>query len=186
VQSNNYPQFCVIQYLQLKLRPITTTNAQLCAHSSDRGKWKPILLHYLEEKPWSRRRTCSPCSGGQQQSHYQQSVSSNGTRSFERTVHSVVPPRVDYALTPLGRTLLPLLERDVPLGQAHPALERKPALSCWPEYSAVGSLAGSSLASEIAGPEDSCKSLLANLMAGEEDVVNIIRGSRILLVFCKY
>jgi DNA-binding HxlR family transcriptional regulator len=27
-----------------------------------------------------------------------------------RTVHPVVPPRVDYALTPLGRTLVPILE----------------------------------------------------------------------------
>jgi len=27
-----------------------------------------------------------------------------------RTVHAEVPPRVEYALTPLGKTLLPLLE----------------------------------------------------------------------------
>lgn len=28
-----------------------------------------------------------------------------------RTVYPVVPPRVDYALTPTGRTLVPLIER---------------------------------------------------------------------------
>jgi DNA-binding HxlR family transcriptional regulator len=34
------------------------------------------------------------------------SAVSRGDGLVSRTVHAVVPPRVDYALTPMGKTLL--------------------------------------------------------------------------------
>jgi DNA-binding HxlR family transcriptional regulator len=39
----------------------------------------------------------------------------------ERTVHPVVPPRVDYDLTPLGRSLLTMIEPMVAWTREHRA-----------------------------------------------------------------
>lgn len=74
------------------------------------GKWKPILLHYLRDAP---RRT------GELQRLVPQAsakVLTDQLRELERdgiivrTVHSQVPPRVDYAMTESGRTLIPVLD----------------------------------------------------------------------------
>lgn len=83
------------------------------------GKWKPILLHYIAREP--RR------SGELQRLVPQASakVLTEQLRELERddiivrTVHSQVPPRVDYALTDLGRTLIPVLDAMCAWGVAH-------------------------------------------------------------------
>ena len=85
------------------------------------GKWKPILLHYLEEKPCRAGELLRLVPAASSKVLTQQLRELERDEIIERTVHSVVPPRVDYALTPLGRTLLPLLDAMCDWGEAHPA-----------------------------------------------------------------
>jgi DNA-binding HxlR family transcriptional regulator len=73
------------------------------------GKWKGVLLHHLLAEgtlrfgELSRRAAASP------------RVLTRALRELEadqlvrRTVHATVPPRVDYAVTPLGESLRPVI-----------------------------------------------------------------------------
>lgn len=89
------------------------------------GKWKPILLHLLEESP--RR------SGelGRLIPEASAKVITQQLRELERdgivvrTIHSQVPPRVDYSLSPLGQTLCPLLDAMCQWGRDHPAASKR-------------------------------------------------------------
>ena len=74
------------------------------------GKWKTIVLWYLrkEKKRFSELRRLIPGITEKMLSMQLRQLEKDGFIS--RTVHPEVPPRVEYALTPLGRTLLPLLE----------------------------------------------------------------------------
>lgn len=74
------------------------------------GKWKGVVLHHLLEEGTlrfneiGRRASASP------------RVLTRALRELEqdgllrRTVHATVPPRVDYAVTPLGETLRPVIQ----------------------------------------------------------------------------
>jgi len=74
------------------------------------GKWKTIVLWYLrkDKKRFSELRRLIPGITEKMLSMQLRQLENDGFVS--RTVHAEVPPRVEYALTPLGRTLLPLLE----------------------------------------------------------------------------
>lgn len=74
------------------------------------GKWKTIVLWYLrkDKKRFSELRKLIPGITEKMLSMQLRQLEKDGFVS--RTVHAEVPPRVEYALTPLGRTLLPLLE----------------------------------------------------------------------------
>ena len=101
------------------------------------GKWKPILLHYLAAEP---RRTGElmrlvPQASGKMLTQQLRELERDGI--VLRTVYGQVPPRVDYALTDLGRTLTPVLDAMCLWGRRHPptvkrgrlaAAERKQAL----------------------------------------------------------
>ncbi|HEY0945876.1 MAG TPA: helix-turn-helix domain-containing protein [Opitutaceae bacterium] len=87
------------------------------------GKWKPIILHYLEVEPRRAGELARLIP------HASPKVLTEQLRELERdgvisrTVHSVVPPRVDYALTVLGQSLVPLLDAMCQWGEAHPATD---------------------------------------------------------------
>lgn len=74
------------------------------------GKWKTIVLWYLrkDKKRFSELRKLIPGITEKMLSLQLRQLERDGF--VARTVHPEVPPRVEYALTPLGRTLLPLLE----------------------------------------------------------------------------
>ena len=87
------------------------------------GKWKPILLHHLIAQP--RR-------AGELQRFVPQAsakVITQQLRELERdgiitrSIQRQIPPRVDYALSDHGRTLLPVLESMCAWGKDH-ALQR--------------------------------------------------------------
>ena len=74
------------------------------------GKWKPIVLWYLrkDKKRFSELRRSIPGITEKMLSLQLRQLEKDGFVS--RKVHAEVPPRVEYSLTPHGRTLLPLLE----------------------------------------------------------------------------
>ena len=59
------------------------------------GKWKALILHHLRE------------------------LEADGI--IHRAVFAVVPPRVDYSLADVGRSLIPILEAMAAWGEAHRA-----------------------------------------------------------------
>ncbi|PRQ02084.1 winged helix-turn-helix transcriptional regulator [Enhygromyxa salina] len=78
------------------------------------GKWKPLILHFLysESKRYGELKRCVTGVSDKMLSQQLKDLESHGVVS--RTDHNEIPPRVDYALTPLGRslaeTLVPLCE----------------------------------------------------------------------------
>lgn len=74
------------------------------------GKWKTIVLWYLrkDKKRFSALRKLIPGITEKMLSMQLRQLERDGF--VARTVYPEVPPRVEYALTPLGTTLLPLLE----------------------------------------------------------------------------
>ena len=74
------------------------------------GKWKAIVLWYLrkDKQRFSELRKQIPGITEKMLSLQLRQLEKDGFVS--RMVHAEVPPRVEYALTPHGKTLLPLLE----------------------------------------------------------------------------
>lgn len=92
------------------------------------GKWKAIVLWYLrkDKKRFSELRKLIPGITEKMLSMQLRQLERDGFVS--RKVHAEVPPRVEYALTPHGRTLLPLLEEIAKwgrmMGEKHGSIEK--------------------------------------------------------------
>ncbi|TAE23519.1 MAG: transcriptional regulator [Cytophagales bacterium] len=74
------------------------------------GKWKAVVLWYLrnEKKRFSELKKHIPDITEKMLSLQLKALEEDGIVS--RTVYAEVPPRVEYALTDFGRTLVPALE----------------------------------------------------------------------------
>ncbi len=75
------------------------------------GKWKPLILWHLrggETLRFSALRRAMPVITQKMLTQQLRELESDGLVS--RTVHAEVPPRVEYALTDLGRGIIPILE----------------------------------------------------------------------------
>ncbi len=75
------------------------------------GKWKPLIVHYLLQ---------GTCRFGELRRHLPavtQQMLTLQLRELERDglvhreVYAVVPPKVEYSLTPLGESLRPVIEQ---------------------------------------------------------------------------
>lgn len=87
------------------------------------NRWRALLLQRLAE--------AGPCAHAallaQGRPLLTQKVLTENLRALEayglvaRTVHPTVPPRVDYALTPLGQTLTPVLQTLAAWGETYRA-----------------------------------------------------------------
>ncbi|PTY02095.1 transcriptional regulator [Opitutaceae bacterium EW11] len=88
------------------------------------GKWKPIILHFLAQEPRRAGELTRlvPQASGKVLTEQLRELERDGI--VTRTIHSQVPPRVDYALSDLGRTLLPVLDSMCLWGKQHPAKSR--------------------------------------------------------------
>lgn len=73
------------------------------------GVWKPVILFHLLRGTLRFNALCrlTPAATPRMMTLQLRELERDGIVS--RTVYAEVPPRVDYALTPLGRTLEPLL-----------------------------------------------------------------------------
>lgn len=92
------------------------------------GKWKTIVLWYLrtDKKRFSELRRLIPGITEKMLSMQLRQLEQDGF--VRRTVYPEVPPRVEYALTAHGRTLLPLLEEIAAwgrmMGKKHGTIEK--------------------------------------------------------------
>ena len=84
--------------------PVATTVALIGS------KWKLLIIRNLRQRPWRFNELKKDLQG------VSQKVLTDSLRSLEedgvivRTVYPEVPPRVEYSLTELGRSLKPILD----------------------------------------------------------------------------
>ena len=74
------------------------------------GKWKPVIVYYLRggTHRFSELRRLIPEATQQMLTQQLRQLERDGIVS--RTVYPVIPPKVEYALTPMGRELEPVLD----------------------------------------------------------------------------
>ena len=74
------------------------------------GKWKPILLFHLLDglQRYSQLQRLVPAASDRMLTRSLRELEADGLVS--RTIHAEVPPRVEYALTDDGRSLVPILQ----------------------------------------------------------------------------
>ena len=74
------------------------------------GKWKPILLFHLLDGPqrYSQLQRLVPKASDRMLTRSLRELETDGLVC--RTIFAEVPPRVEYDLTPQGRSLVPILE----------------------------------------------------------------------------
>ncbi len=69
------------------------------------GKWKPLIIYFLRDAPTRYGELRRAVRGVSDKVLIQQLKELEADGIVKRTDHGEVPPRVDYALTPLGRSL---------------------------------------------------------------------------------
>jgi DNA-binding HxlR family transcriptional regulator len=69
------------------------------------GKWKPLILFFLRDGPKRYGELKRLVQGVSDKVLIQQLKDLDADQVLARTDYKEVPPRVDYALTPLGRSL---------------------------------------------------------------------------------
>ena len=86
------------------------------------GKWKPAILFHLREQTlrFGDLRRCLPEVSQKVLTAQLKELEADGV--IARTLHPQVPPRVEYALSPLGIALLPLLQQMHDLALSHAEL----------------------------------------------------------------
>ncbi len=98
---------------ELPACPVATT-VQLIG-----GKWKLLIMRNLLQRPWRFNELQKNLEG------ISQKVLTDSLRSMEedgiitRTVYPEVPPRVEYALSELGKSMRPVLKAMETWGNAY-------------------------------------------------------------------
>ena len=98
---------------ELQECPVATTVALIGS------KWKLLIIRNLLQRPWRFNELRKDLDG------ISQKVLTDSLRSMEedglitRTVYPEVPPRVEYALSDLGKSLKPILDSMVAWGNAY-------------------------------------------------------------------
>lgn len=89
------------------------------------GKWKGVVLYHLLEGTmrFNEIRKKLPSVTQRMLTNQLRALEADGL--IERTVYPVIPPKVEYALTPLGRSLAPVIAELKKWGDTHKDL--------WPE-----------------------------------------------------
>jgi len=85
------------------------------------GRWKPVILFQIREGAlrFGELRRKVPRVTQKMLTQQLRELERDGI--VHRSVHTVVPPRVDYSLTPYGETLKPLLFSLCEWGKKHRA-----------------------------------------------------------------
>jgi len=85
------------------------------------GRWKAAVLDQLFQGTKRFSELKRAIAGITQRTLSQQLRELRSTGIIERTVYADTPPRVVYAITPLGKSLRPLLEAMCRWGKSHSA-----------------------------------------------------------------
>ncbi|MGT2910439.1 winged helix-turn-helix transcriptional regulator [Streptococcus cameli] len=85
------------------------------------GRWKPIILDYLEDGPKRFSAIQRQLGNLSQGSLSKQLKELENDKLINRIVYPEVPPRVEYHLTDKGTAILPILEKMVAFGQEYQA-----------------------------------------------------------------
>lgn len=100
---------------EMRACPVATTVALIGS------KWKLLIIRNLLARPWRFNELKKDLEG------ISQKVLTDSLRSMEadgiitRTVYPEVPPRVEYSLTELGKSLKPILDSMRAWGEAYKA-----------------------------------------------------------------
>jgi DNA-binding HxlR family transcriptional regulator len=83
------------------------------------GKWKPVILYQLRHGPlrFGALRRIVPRATQKMLTQQLRELERDGV--VDRTVHAVVPPKVEYSLSTYGETLKPLLLEMCEWGKKH-------------------------------------------------------------------
>ncbi len=83
------------------------------------GKWKPIILYYLEEGThrFSELQRAIPCATKKMLTKHLRELERDDV--IHREVFAQVPPRVQYSLTRHGQSLRPILRLMSAWGKRH-------------------------------------------------------------------
>ncbi|HNX97064.1 MAG TPA: helix-turn-helix domain-containing protein [Candidatus Aminicenantes bacterium] len=83
------------------------------------GKWKPLVLWVVKEGPkrFGELRKEVPDASLKMLTKHLKELETDGM--LIRTVYPEIPPRVEYRLTDLGRSFVPVLESMLAWGLAH-------------------------------------------------------------------
>lgn len=87
------------------------------------GRWKAVILHQLFISPRRLSELQRMLPQAAQKVLIQQLRELEAHGLVQRTLHAEVPARVDYAVTPLGMTLQPILQALCEWGRRHAAAQ---------------------------------------------------------------
>ncbi|MFA9413780.1 winged helix-turn-helix transcriptional regulator [Streptococcus sp. E29BA] len=91
----------------------------LYTHTLLSGRWKPMILEFLDKGAQRFSSIQKHLGNLFQGSLTKQLKEMEADKLIARTVYPEVPPRVEYHLTDKGRDLLPLLELMVAFGERY-------------------------------------------------------------------
>jgi DNA-binding HxlR family transcriptional regulator len=88
------------------------------------GKWKPLILFYVSQQTrrFNELRRLIPGVTQQMLTLQLRELERDGV--LHREVYAQVPPKVEYSLTELGRTLMPLLWQMFAWGEQYMSLKQ--------------------------------------------------------------
>ncbi|VXC36170.1 winged helix-turn-helix transcriptional regulator [Maribacter litoralis] len=81
------------------------------------GKWKPVILYHVVKGTNRFNKLFNEIEGINRQMLSKQLKSLEKTGILDRTLYGEMPPRVEYTLTPLGKSLLPVVQAMTKWGQ---------------------------------------------------------------------
>lgn len=114
-----------IRSIQYGTRSVMAKCPELCPVETTArivgGRWKAAVLEQLFQGTKRFSELKRGITGITQRTLAQQLRDLQSTGIIERTVYPDTPPRVSYAITPLGKSLSPLLEAMCQWGKSHSA-----------------------------------------------------------------
>ena len=114
-----------IHGIQFATRSVMATHPELCPVETTArivgGRWKAAVLEQLFQGPKRFSELKRSIAGITQRTLAQQLRDLQSTGIVERTVYPDRPPRVVYTVTPLGKSLRPLLDAMCHWGRSHSA-----------------------------------------------------------------